>query len=131
MKGPTPKAIKLHKASRTLELEYEADNYTLTAEYLRVFSPSAEVRGHSPEQAKLQTNKMDVGINKLEPVGNYAIKIFFNDGHSTGIYPWTYLYELCVNQEENWQDYLKRLDEAGASRDGAQVVNIMDFSPKQ
>ena len=131
MKGPTPTALKLHKASRTLELEYaKADSFTLTAEYLRVYSPSAEVRGHSPEEAKLQTNKIDVAIEKIEPVGNYAIKLFFDDGHHTGIYPWTYLYELCINKEDNWQDYLKRLDEAGASRDGAQVVNIMPASPK-
>jgi len=131
MKGPTPNAIKLHKKSRTLELEYaEAGSFTLTAEYLRVYSPSAEVRGHHPDEAKLQTNKIDVAIDKLEPVGNYAIKIFFDDGHNTGIYPWTYLYELCLNQEENWQDYLARLEKEGGSRDGAQVVNIMDFSPK-
>lgn len=131
MKGPTPKTLKLHKASRTLELEYaNAGIFTLTAEYLRVYSPSAEVRGHSPEEAKLQTNKIDVAINKLEPVGNYAIKIFFDDGHNSGIYPWTYLYELCIKQDENWQDYLNRLDAANASRDGAQVVNIMPASPK-
>ncbi|MEZ5523434.1 MAG: DUF971 domain-containing protein [Pseudomonadales bacterium] len=131
MKGPTPTALKLHKASRTLELEYEtAGSFTLTAEYLRVYSPSAEVRGHSPEEAKLQINKIDVGIDKIEPVGNYAIKLFFDDGHNTGIYPWTYLYELCANQEQNWQDYLKRLDEAGASRDGSQVVQIMPAQPK-
>jgi len=131
MKGPTPKAIKLHKKSRTLELEYaDAGSFTLSAEYLRVYSPSAEVRGHSPDEAKLQTNKIDVAINKLEPVGNYAVKIFFDDGHASGIYPWAYLYELSVNQEENWQDYLDRLNEAGASRDGAQVVNIMSASPK-
>lgn len=131
MKGPTPTVLKLHKASRTLELEYaNAESFTLTAEYLRVYSPSAEVRGHSPEEAKLQTNKIDVAIDKLEPVGNYAIKIFYDDGHNSGIYPWTYLYELCIKQEENWQDYLKRLDEAGASRDGSQIVNIMPTSPK-
>lgn len=131
MKGPTPIAIKLHKVSRTLELEYaDAGNFTLTAEYLRVYSPSAEVRGHSPEEAKLQTNKIDVALKKIEPVGNYAVKLFFDDGHSTGIYPWTYLYELCEKQEEYWQDYLDRLDKAGEGRDNAQVVNIMDFSPK-
>jgi len=131
MKDPIPKAIKLHKKSRTLELEYaDAVNFTLTAEYLRVYSPSAEVRGHSPDEAKLQTNKIDIAIEKLEPVGNYAIKIFFDDAHSSGIYTWDYLYELCEKQDEYWQDYLDRLNEAGASRDGAQVVNIMDFSPK-
>lgn len=131
MKGPIPKTIKLHKKSRTLELGYaDSDSYTLSAEYLRVYSPSAEVRGHGPDQAKLQTNKIDVGIEKLEPAGNYAVKIFFDDGHATGIYTWDYLYELCLNQEANWQDYLKRLDEQGGSRDGSQAVNIMGFSPK-
>lgn len=131
MKGPTPKALKLHKKSRTLELEYaEAGSFTLTAEYLRVYSPSAEVRGHNKDQAKLQTNKIDAAITKVEPVGNYAIKLFFDDGHNTGIYPWTYLYELCEKQEEYWQDYLQRLKDANATRDGAQVVNIMSASPK-
>jgi len=131
MKGPIPKAIKLHKKSRTLELEYaDAGSFTLTAEYLRVYSPSAEVRGHSPDEAKLQTNKIDVAIEKLEPVGNYAVKIFFDDSHASGIYPWTYLYELSEKHEGYWQDYLDRLNEAGASRDGAQAVNIMGFSPK-
>lgn len=131
MKGPIPTAIKLHKKSRTLELEYaDAGSFTLSAEYLRVYSPSAEVRGHSPDEAKLQTNKIDVAIEKLEPVGNYAIKIFFDDKHASGIYTWEYLYELSAKQEDYWQDYLDRLNEAGASRDGAQVVNIMDFSPK-
>jgi len=131
MKGPTPTAIKLHKVSRTLELEYaSADSFTLTAEYLRVYSPSAEVRGHSPEEAKLQTNKIDVALQKIEPVGNYAVKLFFDDGHSSGIYPWAYLYELCEKQDEYWQDYLQRLKDANATRDGAQIVNIMSASPK-
>ena len=131
MKGPTPTTLKLHKVSRTLELEYaNTGNFRLTAEYLRVYSPSAEVRGHSPQEAKLQTNKIDVAINKIEPVGNYAIKLFFDDGHNTGIYPWTYLYELCEKQEEYWQNYLQRLQDANATRDGSQVVNIMPASPK-
>tara|TARA_B110000495_G_C22933638_1_gene545873 strand:+ start:723 stop:1118 length:396 start_codon:yes stop_codon:yes gene_type:complete len=131
MKAPTPTAIKLHKVSRTLELEYaQAGSFTLTAEYLRVYSPSAEVRGHGPDEATLQTKKIDVALLKIEPVGNYAVKLFFDDGHSTGIYPWTYLYELCEKQDEYWQDYLERLNKAGASRDGAQAVNIMGFSPK-
>ena len=131
MKAPIPKTIKLHKASRTLELGYaQAGSFTLTAEYLRVYSPSAEVRGHSPQEAKLQTNKIDVALVKVEPVGNYAVKLFFDDGHNTGIYPWTYLYELCEKHDDYWQYYLQRLDDANASRDGSQVVNIMPASPK-
>ena len=131
MKGPIPKAIKLHKASRTLELEYaQTGSFTLTAEYLRVYSPSAEVRGHSPQEARLQTNKIDVALQKVQPVGNYAVKLFFDDGHNTGIYPWTYLYELCEKQDEYWEDYLRRLKDANATRDGSQVVNIMPASPK-
>ena len=131
MKAPTPSAIKLHKASRTLELQYQqAGNFTLTCEYLRVFSPSAEVRGHSPEQAVLQTGKKDVAIERIEPVGNYAIKLFFDDKHNSGIYPWSYLYELCQNQTAYWQDYLQRLEDANASRDGSVPINIMPLSPK-
>jgi DUF971 family protein len=89
----------------------------LSCEYLRVYSPSAEVRGHGPKDAVLQTGKESVTINGIEPVGNYAVKLVFSDGHSTGLYTWEYLYDLAVNRESRWQDYLNRLRAAGYHRD--------------
>jgi DUF971 family protein len=94
----------------------DGKTFRLPYEYLRVFSPSAEVRGHGPGQEVLQTGKRDVEIKGLEPVGSYAVQPTFSDGHSTGIYSWDYLYELGLEQEANWADYLKRLGAAGASR---------------
>jgi len=116
-----PTEIKLHQKSRVLELTFD-DGYTcnLPCEYLRVYSPSAEVRGHGPGQEVLQVGKELVGIEQLEPAGNYAIKIHFDDGHKTGIYTWTYLYELGHEYEENWPAYLSRLNEAGHKHKGAQ-----------
>ena len=114
---PTPTAITLHKASRTLELTYGDESYELPFECLRVLSPSAEVRGHGPGQETLQTGKRSVEITDLEGVGNYAVKPSFSDGHDTGIYSWDLLYDLGVNQEALWADYLGRLEKAGASRD--------------
>ena len=112
-----PTEIKLHQRSRVLELHFDDGlECNLTCEYLRVFSPSAEVRGHGPGQEKLQVGKEDVGIDQITPSGNYAIKIMFDDGHDSGIYTWTYLHELGVNYEEYWQDYLNRLTEAGVTR---------------
>ena len=90
--------------------------FRLPYEYLRVFSPSAEVRGHGPGQEVLQVGKREVEIRSLEPVGSYAVQPTFSDGHATGIYSWEYLYELGLQQEENWADYLRRLEAAGASR---------------
>ncbi|MEX0941916.1 MAG: DUF971 domain-containing protein [Pseudomonadales bacterium] len=114
----TPAEIRLHQKSAMLELCYEdASSYKLPAEYLRVFSPSAEVRGHSPEQAVLQHGKKDVNILNLEPQGNYAIKITFSDGHDSGIFSWQYLYELGRDQQANWADYLNRLQTAGKKRE--------------
>jgi len=113
-----PLSINVHKKSATLELGYEnGENHTLTAEYLRVFSPSAEVQGHSPDQAVLQFGKKNVAFKDLEPQGHYAIKIVFSDGHDSGIYSWDYLYELAINHETKWQQYLDELQEAGKSRD--------------
>lgn len=113
-----PKDICLHQQSRVLELTYpNEETYSLTCEYLRVFSPSAEVRGHSPEQAELQVEKKNVGIVEIEPQGNYAIKLVFDDGHDSGIYSWDYLYALAINHDSNWQDYLSRLEAAGGSRE--------------
>lgn len=109
-----PTEIKLHQASRVLEVAFEdGSHFQLPCEYLRVFSPSAEVRGHGPNTATLVTGKEKVNINAIEPVGNYAVKLVFDDGHSTGLYSWSVLHELGANQENNWQDYLRRLAEAG------------------
>ena len=111
---PRPTDIRLHGVSRVLELHFD-DGYrcNLSCEYLRVHSPSAEVQGHGPGQEVLQVNKESVGIDALEPVGNYALKIRFDDGHDTGLYTWAYLYALGKNYESNWQKYLHRLREAG------------------
>lgn len=112
-----PSAITYHARERTLELKYaESDAVQLSAEYLRVFSPSAEVRGHSEDQRVLQTGKKQVGIDKIEAIGNYAIRITFSDGHDTGIFSWEYLRELIDNEDQNWQKYLQELASANASR---------------
>ena len=121
-----PVAIQLHSRSRQLELEYESgERFFLSCEYLRVHSPSAEVLGHGPGQEVLQTGKMNVGITAIKPVGNYALQLVFDDGHDTGLYSWRYLYELCQGQEVRWQDYLDRLEKAGANRDpDVQVLKL-------
>ena len=115
---PQPTEIKLHQASRALEIAF-ADGHTfrLPYEFLRVFSPSAEVRGHGPGQETLQVGKRDVTISDVEPVGHYALRPTFSDGHDTGIYSWDYLYDLGIHQDELWQRYVERLEAAGASRD--------------
>ena len=114
---PAPTEIKLHQKSRILEISF-SDNRTfrLPCEFLRVYSPSAEVRGHGPGQEVLQTGKENVGIDRIEPVGTYAVQLYFSDGHDTGIYSWDLLYDLGVNQETMWAKYLKRLADAGAKR---------------
>jgi DUF971 family protein len=113
-----PTEIKLHRASRTLELAYaDGARFELPCEYLRVFSPSAEVRGHGPGQETLQTGKQAVAITALEPVGHYALKLVFDDGHDSGLYDWSYLRSLGENLDANWRDYLSRLAAAGASRE--------------
>ena len=118
-----PSQIKFHKQSQLLELTWSTDGYELPAEYLRVYSPSAEVRGHGMGNEVLQFGKKEVRILKLEPVGNYALKITFDDGHDSGLYPWVYLQELAQQQAEKWQDYLDRLSAAGKSRD-AQTIQF-------
>lgn len=125
-KAPLPTGIELHRQSKLLELQYpNGEHYELSCEYLRVYSPSAEVRGHGEGQEKLQVGKINVTIKAIEPVGNYALQLIFSDGHDTGLYSWDYLYELCVNREAYWQDYLERLHAAGASRDPeVQVVRV-------
>lgn len=112
-----PTEIKLHQTSRFLEVAFEdGARFQLPCEYLRVFSPSAEVRGHGPGTGMLVTGKEQVSITAIEPVGHYAVKLVFDDGHATGLYSWNILYDLGVNQEKNWQDYLRRLAEAGQQR---------------
>jgi hypothetical protein len=117
-KTPMPTRIVAHQASRLLELEFDDGAvFKLPFELLRVYSPSAEVRGHGPGQEVLQVGKRDVGIDAVEPVGHYAILPRFNDGHATGIFSWDMLYALGRDQAERWADYLARLEAAGASRD--------------
>ena len=112
-----PTEIKLHQKSRMLEITFEDGKiFELSCEYLRVNSPSAEVKGHGPGQEVLQLGKENVNIEKIEPTGNYAVTLYFDDGHSTGIYSWETLYDLGENQEKNWTEYLKKLEEAGHKR---------------
>lgn len=123
MAAPLPKDIKLHTKSRTLELVYsDQERFELTAEYLRVHSPSAEVRGHGIGNGVLQTGKQLVGIKGLEPAGNYALKIIFDDGHDSGLYTWEYLYDLCQHHDTYWNRYLKALADAGATRHGNMIA---------
>ena len=115
---PIPVEIKLHQASRVLELAFDdGARFSLPCEYLRVYSPSAEVRGHGAGQEVLQVGKRHVNILAIEPVGQYAVKLVFSDGHSTGLYSWDYLYELGAKHDALWLDYLNRLAAAGASRE--------------
>lgn len=115
---PIPTELKLHTASRVLEVSFDdGSNYRLPFEFLRVYSPSAEVRGHGVGQGTLQSGKRDVVITGVEPVGNYAVKIVFSDGHNSGLYSWDVLHDLGSRQEQLWQDYLKQLEAAGANRD--------------
>ena len=112
-----PVNINLHQKSRVLELEYDDGSvFRLPCEYLRVYSPSAEVTGHGPGQEVLQVNKEEVTIDAIEPQGNYALKLIFDDKHDSGLYTWDYLFELGDKYEEKWQDYLDRLKEAGHTR---------------
>jgi len=118
MTAPIPTRVHYHKQARELELEYPGgDAYRLSAEYLRVFSPSAEVRGHGPDTATLQTGMKYVGLKNITQTGRYALKLHFDDGHDTGLYSWEYLYDLATHQQAYWADYLKQLEEAGASRE--------------
>ena len=115
---PTPIDIKLHQKSRVLEIAFsDGKNFKLPYEFLRVYSPSAEVRGHGPGQEVLQIGKKNIEITQLEPVGAYAVQPVFSDGHDTGIYSWDYLYRLGINQDDMWQHYVQRMNEAGASRE--------------
>ncbi len=114
---PRPTEIRLHQASRQLEIAFDdGAHFRLPCEFLRVYSPSAEVRGHGPGQEVLQVGKEDVNIINIEPVGQYAVRLVFSDGHDTGLYSWDYLYDLGARQDELWQTYLARLTAAGHRR---------------
>lgn len=129
--APVPAGIRLRRKSAVLKLSYaDGTVHELPAELLRVYSPSAEVRGHGHGQAVLQTGKRLVGLTGAEPMGNYGIRLMFDDGHHSGIFSWDYLYRLVSQREALWQDYLDRLQAAGASRDAlpadTQVITIVD-----
>jgi DUF971 family protein len=114
---PTPTEIRLHQKSRVLEIAFDDGRaFRLPYEYLRVYSPSAEVRGHGPGQEVLQVGKRDIEIRHVEPVGSYAIQPTFSDGHATGIYSWEYLYQLGVEQDARWAAYLRQMESSGSSR---------------
>lgn len=126
--APRPEQIRLRRQSRVLELTYAGDeHFALTWEYLRVSSPSAEVRGHHPSEAVLQTGKKRVALTEVRPVGHYALQLVFDDGHDTGLYTWAYLRELAVEQAARWQAYLDELARAGASRDPD--TQVLHFQP--
>lgn len=116
-KLPRPTEIKLHQKSRMLEVAFDDGSYfEFPCEYLRVYSPSAEVRGHGPGQETLQVGKEFVGITAIDPIGTYAVRLHFDDGHATGLFSWKYLFDLGIDYAENWQTYLARVEKAGASR---------------
>jgi len=115
--APWPTQLRLHKDRKTLTIAFDnGESFDLSAEYLRVKSPSAEVQGHSPDERKTVAGKKDVAILELHPIGNYAVRLVFDDMHSTGIYSWDYLYNLGRNHSQIWEDYLDDLDEKGLSR---------------
>ncbi|MCK5718533.1 MAG: DUF971 domain-containing protein [Thiomargarita sp.] len=112
-----PVEINLHKQSRILEIAFDnGERFELTCEYLRVYSPSAEVRGHSPDQEVLQVGKADVNIDRIEQIGTYAIQLFFDDNHDSGLYSWDWLYNIAKNKDQFWQIYLDKLEKAGKKR---------------
>ena len=116
--SPIPQSLTVHELSRVLELSFaDGANFRIPFELMRIYSPSAEVQGHGPGQEVLQTGKREVGIVSLEPVGNYAVKPTFSDGHDTGIFSWDYLYHLGSQQAQLWADYERRLEAAGVARD--------------
>lgn len=119
-----PNNITLSKDKKLLTVSFKGDDYALSSEYLRVHSPSAEVRGHAPGQETLQLNKQDVTISSLVPIGNYAIAIHFSDGHTTGIYSWSYLLHLGANNEELWLDYCNRVNENNGNNNNYHKVSI-------
>ena len=118
---PIPSELRLHQKSRVLEVAFDnGERYELTFEFLRVFTPSADARGHAPGQETLQVGKMNIDSVRSEPVGHYAIRPIFSDGHESGIYSWDMLYNLCTHRDELWQTYLDQLQAQGGSRDPAE-----------
>jgi DUF971 family protein len=127
LEKPIPTQIELHQKSRVLEIGFsDGKLFSLPYEFLRVYSPSAEVRGHGPGQETLQVGKKEIEINAAEPVGTYAMQLVFSDGHDSGIYSWEYLHSMGINQKSMWQDYLDRMEAAGAKREPA--PNILKSS---
>jgi DUF971 family protein len=123
MNKHVPTEIKLHQKSRLLEISFaDGRRFELSYEFLRVYSPSAEVRGHGPGQEVLQVGKKDVDITALEPVGSYAVQPTFSDGHDSGLYSWDYLYEIGSDRDQLWQQYLERMRAAGASREAGTLA---------
>ena len=121
--SPTPTALTVHNKSRLLEVAFsDGAEFKIPFELMRVYSPSAEVQGHGPGQEVLQTGKREVGVIELEPIGNYAVKPVFSDGHESGIFSWDYLYHLGAHQDQLWSDYNRRLEAASMSRDAPMVV---------
>ncbi|MDY6993441.1 MAG: DUF971 domain-containing protein [Pseudomonadota bacterium] len=114
---PIPTELNLHQRSKQLEVSFDdGKHFEFSCEFLRVYSPSAEVRGHGPGEEVLQVGKADVNITQIEPVGTYAVRLHFDDGHDSGLYSWDWLYYLGQNQEKLWQDYLQKLEQAGEKR---------------
>ena len=121
--SPTPTALTVHSQSRILEIAFsDGAQFRIPFELMRIYSPSAEVQGHSPGQEILQTGKREVGVVALEPIGNYAVKPVFSDGHESGLFTWDYLYHLGADESRLWDDYQRRLDAAGVERDAPMVV---------
>lgn len=125
-----PSAIKLHNKSNKLEVIFNDRNFQLPAEYLRVYSPSAEVRGHGPGEEVLQLNKEDVAIIQIEPQGNYAIRLFFSDGHDSGIYSWQYLYELGSEYQQKWQTYQEAVKAHKVQQEEQETSTVRWIDPK-
>ena len=119
-----PINITLSKDKKLLTVSFEKNEFALSSEYLRVYSPSAEVRGHGPGQETLQLNKQDVTISSLVPMGNYAIAIHFSDGHTTGIYSWSYLHHLGIDKDELWKDYCNRVEKNNINKQNFHEVTI-------
>jgi DUF971 family protein len=127
-----PTELKLHQASRVLEIAFDDGAcFSLPCELLRVYSPSAEVRGHTADAWKLVTGKENVNISNLQQVGGYAVKIFFDDGHKSGLYDWRYLYKLGEKRRELWDLYLERMNQAGKQRNGADPIEALEASERR
>lgn len=122
-KSPTPTALTVHSQSRILEIAFsDGAQFRIPFELMRIYSPSAEVQGHGPGQEILQTGKREVNVVELEPIGNYAVKPVFSDGHESGLFTWDYLYHLGADESQLWADYERRLQAAGVARDASMVV---------